>query len=42
MLRIGSGAPTKAQIEVGKRIYFEEGELMVPATFKSTAEERKD
>jgi len=42
MLRIGSGAPTKAQIEVGERIYFEEGELMVPATFKSTAEEKKD
>jgi hypothetical protein len=42
MLRIGSGAPTKAQIEVGKRIYFEEGELRVPATFKSTAEEKKD
>jgi hypothetical protein len=42
MLRIGSGAPTKAQIEVGQRIYFEEGELRVPATFKSTAEEKKD
>jgi hypothetical protein len=42
MLRIGSGTPTRAQIEVGKRIYFEEGELMVPATFKSTAEEKKD
>ncbi len=42
MLRIGSGAPAKARIEVGKRIYFEEGELKVPPTFKPTAEEKKD
>jgi hypothetical protein len=42
MLRIGSGAPTKVQIEIGKRIYFEEGELQVPPTFDPTAEEKKD
>ena len=42
MLRVGSAAPVKAQIEVGKRIYFEEGELKVPATFNPTAEEKKD
>src|SRR5207302_309749 len=27
MLRIGAGAPTKVQLEIGRRIYFEEGEL---------------
>jgi len=42
MLRIGSGAPAKVQLEAGKRIYFEEGELLVPPTFKPTAEEKKD
>jgi len=42
MLRIGSGAPTKMQLEVGKRIYFEEGELLVPPTFDPTDEERRD
>jgi hypothetical protein len=42
MLRIGSGAPTKVQLEVGKRIYFEEGELLVPATFDPTEEEKRD
>jgi hypothetical protein len=42
MLRIGSGAPTKVQIEIGKRIYFEEGELQVPPTFDPTAEEKSD
>ena len=42
MLRIGSGAPTKTQLEVGKRIYFEEGELLVPPTFDPTDEERRD
>ena len=41
MLRIGAGAPTKAQIEVERRIYFEESELKVPATFDTTAEEKK-
>jgi hypothetical protein len=41
MLRIGLGAPTKAQIEVVKRIYFEESELKVPPTFDTTAEEKK-
>jgi hypothetical protein len=42
MLRIGSGAPAKVQLEVGKRIYFEEGELLVPATFDPTEEEKRD
>jgi hypothetical protein len=42
MLRIGSGTPTKVQIEIGKRIYFEEGELAVPPTFDPTAEEKSD
>lgn len=42
MLRIGSGAPTKVQVEVGKRIYFEEGELRMPHTFDPTEEEKKD
>ena len=42
MMRVGSGAPTKVQLEVGKRIYFEEGELIVPPTFDPTAEENKD
>lgn len=41
MLRIGSGAPTKVQLEVGKRIYFEEGELLVPPTFPNPTEEEK-
>ena len=41
-LRIGAGAPTKVQLEVGKRIYFEEGELLVPATFDPTEEEKRD
>ena len=42
MMRVGAGAPAKVQLAVGKRIYFEEGELMVPPTFKPTAEEKKD
>jgi hypothetical protein len=42
MMRVGSGPPTKVQLEAGKRIYFEEGELMVPPTFDLTAEEKKD
>ena len=42
MMRVGSAAPAKVQLEAGKRIYFEEGELMVPPTFDSTAEEKKD
>jgi hypothetical protein len=42
MLRIGSGAPTKVQLEVGRRIYFEEGELQVPPTFDPTEEEKRD
>jgi hypothetical protein len=42
MMRVGSGAPAKVQLAVGKRIYFEEGELMVPPTFDPTPEEKKD
>ena len=42
MLRIGSGAPTKVRFEVGRRIYFEEGELLVPPTFDPTEEETRD
>jgi hypothetical protein len=42
MLRIGSGAPAKVQLEVGRRIYFEEGELQVPPTFDPTEEEKTD
>ena len=42
MLRIGAGAPTKVQLEIGRRIYFEEGELRVPPTFKPTEEEKTD
>jgi hypothetical protein len=30
------------QLEVGARIYFEEGELLVPPTFDPTDEEKKD
>lgn len=41
-LRIGSGAPTKVRLEVGQRIYFEEGELLVPPTFDPTEEEKRD
>jgi hypothetical protein len=35
------GAHKKIQVDVGKELYFEEGELRVPATFDTTAEERK-
>ena len=42
MLRIGSGTPKKVQLEIGKRIYFEEGELLMPASFEPTAEETRD
>lgn len=41
MLRIGSRAPGKVQLAVGPQVYFEEGELLVPPTFKTTGEERK-
>jgi hypothetical protein len=39
-----AGSPTvhkKIQVDVGRELYFEEGELKVPATFDSTAEEKK-
>ena len=43
LLRIGSGQPAKIQIEAGRRIYFEEGELLVPAVMdEDTDEEKKD
>ena len=34
-------APKKVRLVVGPEIYFEEGELLVPHTFKPTAEEQK-
>src|SRR3954452_5428300 len=34
-------APFSAQIQAGTEYYFEEGELMMPATFDQTDEERK-
>src|SRR5262249_33692974 len=34
MLHVGSGTPTKVQLEVGRRIYFEEGELQIPPKIK--------
>ena len=41
-LRIGpSGSSAKVQIEAGVKLYFEEGELLVPPTFAPTAEEKK-
>jgi hypothetical protein len=39
-----AGSPVvhkKIQVDVGKELYFEEGELRVPATFDSTAAEKK-
>jgi hypothetical protein len=43
LLRIGSGQPAKVQIEAGRRIYFEEGELLMPAVMdEDTDEEKKD
>jgi hypothetical protein len=41
-LRIGSAAPRNVQLEAGPQIYFEEGELLVPPTFKPTEEEKKE
>ena len=41
MMRIGSAAPAKVQLDVGPQIYFEEGELLVPPTFDQTDEEKK-
>jgi TAT (twin-arginine translocation) pathway signal sequence len=42
MMHAGSGAPVKVQLEAGKRIYFEEGELLVPPTPDPTPEEKND
>jgi hypothetical protein len=42
MLRVGSTSPKSVQIEAGPQIYFEEGELLVPPTFKPTSEEKRD
>ena len=39
-----AGSPAvsrKIRVDVGKELYFEQGELRVPATFDSTSEERK-
>jgi len=39
-----AGSPAvhkKIQVDVGKELFFEEGELRVPATFDSTSEEKK-
>src|SRR5262245_28719585 len=41
MLRTGSTPPRQVQIEAGPQVYFEEGELLVPPTFKPTEEEKK-
>ncbi len=41
MLRVGSAAPAKVQLELGPQVYFEEGELLVPPTFDLTDEEKK-
>jgi hypothetical protein len=41
-LKIGAAAPRKVQIEAGPQIYFEEGELLMPAELKPTEEEKKD
>jgi hypothetical protein len=42
MLHIGSGAPSKVQLEVGRRIYFVERELLMPPGRRPTEEEKKD
>jgi hypothetical protein len=41
MLQIPGGASRTVRVEVVKEFYFEEGELFLPPTFKSTVEERK-
>ena len=38
---IGGGNPKPLQVEALREFYFEEGELMVPAKFEPTVEERK-
>jgi hypothetical protein len=38
-LQVGSGKPEKVKLEVGREIYFEEGELFVPEDFELTDEE---
>jgi len=40
-LQIPGAAPQMLRVEVLKEFYFEEGELFVPPTFESTAEEKK-
>lgn len=40
-LRVGAATPSKVELEIGREIYFEEGELLVPPTFAPTAEEKK-
>jgi len=41
MLEIPGAAPRTVRVEVVREFYFEEGELFLPPTFESTAEERK-
>ena len=41
VLQIPGAAPRTVRVEVVREFYFEEGELFLPPTFKSTAEERK-
>lgn len=36
-----AAAPTRIQIEVNREFYFEEGELRVPANFKTTSAEKQ-
>jgi len=40
VLQIPGAAPQMLQVEVIREFYFEEGELFLPPTFKSTAEEK--
>jgi hypothetical protein len=42
-LRIGGAttSPVRVQVQPDVEFYFEEGELLVPATFNPTPEERK-
>ena len=41
VLQIPGAASRTVRVEVVREFYFEEGELFVPPTFESTAEERK-
>ena len=41
LVHIADGEPRSVPVEVVREFYFEEGELFVPPTFDSTAEEKK-